>query len=137
MRKAVLIAAMFLMAVVPFACKKSETPASPAPASAPAMVWKILFASNRGGNYEVYVMNSDGGVQTNLSNNAATESYPSWSPDGTRIAFYSNRDGDNEIYTMNADGSGVSQLTANAAIDYFPSWSPDGTKIAFASDRAG
>lgn len=32
-------------------------------------------------------MNADGSGQTNLTNNAATDSSPAWSPDGTQIAF--------------------------------------------------
>ena len=43
---------------------------------------------------------------TRLTNNAAFDIEPSWSPDGTKIAFASDRDGNSEIYVMNADGSG-------------------------------
>ena len=37
--------------------------------------------------------------------------FPTWSPDGSRIAFVSDRDGDPDIYLMDADGSNVVQLT--------------------------
>ena len=76
-------------------------------------------------------------VVGNLTNNAATDLYPSWSPDGTKIALETNRDGNNEIYVMNADGSNLTNLTNNAATDRTPSWSPDGTKIAFETNRDG
>ena len=39
---------------------------------------KIAFASDRDGDYEIYVMNSDGSGQTNLTNNAAGDSDPSF-----------------------------------------------------------
>ena len=76
-------------------------------------------------------------VVGNLTNNAAADYYPSWSPDGTKIAFGTNRDGNGEIYVMNADGSNLTNLTNNAADDSNPSWSPDGTKIAFRTTRDG
>jgi uncharacterized repeat protein (TIGR03803 family) len=96
---------------------------------------KIVFASLRDGNYEIYSMNPDGSNQTRLTNNTATDNVPSISPDGNRIAFASNRDGNNEIYVMNSDGTGQSRLTNNTATDYYPSFSPDGNRIVFSSRR--
>jgi TolB protein len=98
---------------------------------------KIAFVSSRDGNYEIYSMNADGSAQTNLTNNAAGDLAPSWSPDGTKLLFTSFRDGNAEIYTMNSDGSGQTRLTNNNAIDSNASWSPDGSKIVFRSDRDG
>ncbi len=69
-------------------------------------------------------MNADGSDQTRLTNNAAHDYSPTWSPDGAKIAFTSYRDGNAEIYVMNTDGSGVTRLTNNAAIDFAPTWSP-------------
>ena len=50
-------------------------------------------------------MNADGTAQTRLTNNAASDAYPVFSPDGQKIAFTSTRDGNSEIYVMNADGT--------------------------------
>jgi hypothetical protein len=102
-----------------------------------AQAGRIAFASNRDGNFEIYVMNADGSGVTRLTNNPANDWQPSWSPDGRRIAFVSDRNGNPKIYVMNADGSGQTNLTNNPGIDWDPSWSPDGKRIAFDSNRDG
>ena len=45
---------------------------------------RIAFKSDRDGNSEIYVMDADGSNQVNLTNNPATDSIPSWSPDGSK-----------------------------------------------------
>jgi len=93
----------------------------------PPQAASIVFMSDRDGNQEIYRMNIDGSNQTRLTQNAAQDSIPSWSPDGSRIAF--SRDG--QIYAMNADGSNQVALTQNPSFNYYVDWSPDGSKIAF------
>jgi len=110
------------------------------PSCAPLVPPLIAFESNRdgAGNFEVYLMNTDGSGQTRLFANANVfDGAPTWSPDGQQLAFVSERDGNAEIYVMGVDGSGQTRLTTNAASDTAPSWSPDGSKIAFASSRDG
>ncbi len=107
---------------------------------------QIAFVSTRDGNPEIFVMNTDGSGQTQLSFTEYTSFAPSnvdpvWSPDGSQIAFASNRHGDGtdfDIYAMSFDGSGVVNLTntdAGLNGDRGPAWSPDGSKIAFWTDR--
>ena len=98
-------------------------------------------------------MDADENNLRRLTNNPASDEFPSWSPDGQRIAFVvSNRDGGrddggelppdgggggSEIYVMDADGNNPLNLTNNPASDESPSWSPDSQSIAFHSDRDG
>jgi Tol biopolymer transport system component len=103
----------------------------------PRQSTKILFRRIQDGSSEIFVVNTDGSAQTNLTLNAAFDCCGSWSPDGQKIAFASTRDDENgDIYVMNADGSGVTNLTNTPNIgEGFPRWSPDGQKIAFVSSR--
>ena len=49
------------------------------PAFSPAGT-QIAFQTNRDGNNEIYVMNSDGSSPTRLTNNPALDSTPDWQP---------------------------------------------------------
>jgi TolB protein len=98
----------------------------------------IAFVRTVSGDAEIFTMQADGSGQTNITDNAATDDMPVWSPDGTRIAFTSNRAGNFEIYVMNADGSGVKRLTnAPDSYDWKPTWSADGGTVAFERDGPG
>jgi Tol biopolymer transport system component len=98
---------------------------------------RIVFHSDRDGNFEIYSMNDDGTDQTRLTSNPGNDWYAVWSPDGKKIAFTSEQDGNQEIYAMDADGTNQIRLTHNSASDWVPDWSLDGSKIAFASNRDG
>ena len=111
---------------------------TPSPTATPvAQSERIVFASDRDGNWEIYAMNPDGSSVTRLTNSYARDWQPARSPDGRRVAFESERDGAREIYAVNADGSDLTRLTNNDAHDYQPVWSPDGRRIAFISERDG
>jgi serine/threonine protein kinase len=98
---------------------------------------QIAFVSERDGNREIYLMNSDGSNQSRLTNNAGKDWDPACSPLGNQIVFYSERDGNAEIYVMNLDGSNLRNLSNNPANEHHPAWSPDGSRIAFSSTRSG
>lgn len=94
---------------------------------------QIVFVSARDGNSEIYTVNIDGTGLTRLTNDVATDEFPTWSPDGQHIAFQSNRTGSFEIYVMKADGSGVIQRTFSGGFTEHPTWSPDGETIAYST----
>ncbi len=100
---------------------------------------KIVFQSNRTGNYDIYVMNSDGTGLMQLTKDPAPDNSPAWSPDGRKIVFASERNGkenDSEVYIMNADGSNQQRLTNQIGDDSHPKFAPDGKYIIFNSARS-
>jgi Tol biopolymer transport system component len=99
---------------------------------------RIAFASARTGAFEIWVAKSDGTDLTQLTSMNAEAAWPTWSPDGKKIAFNANRSKTNlEIYVNNSDGGTPRPLTAEASLDAKPSWSVDGNWIYFGSDRSG
>jgi Tol biopolymer transport system component len=62
------------------------------------------------GNWEIFVMDSNGGNVTRLTNDRGNDGLPAWSPDGSTIAFASDRDGAWGIWAMNPDGSDQRKL---------------------------
>jgi Tol biopolymer transport system component len=109
----------------------------PAYSAADESTGPIVFASNRGGNYDVYVMETDGSNLRRLTNNPGTDSLPDWSPSGDQIVFVSTHNGQIDLFVMNADGSDLHAITDDKERNTYPDWSPDGTQIAFQSEREG
>jgi Tol biopolymer transport system component len=79
------------------------------------------------------IMNADGSGQHRVPNTVGGE-YPTWSPEGKRIAFNSNMTGDHVMYIVDPDGSNLVDLSA-VGEGWQVDWSPDGSSIIFASGR--
>src|SRR3990172_5042883 len=115
MRKAPALILLLLAGVLASVCGgAAETPAAA----------ELGFHIDPLGRNEIY-FSDPSGSRTHLAESLPWDSFPAWSPDGSRIAFYSARDGDRDIYVAQADGSEVVNLSNNPAEDAFPNWSPD------------
>ena len=92
-----------------------------------------MCAIGPNGSLEILTVPTSGGDGTWLTDNAAKDFMPAWSPDGKTIAFVSDRDGLQYIYLMDADGSNQRRLSTNEYPELSPAWSPDGSQLAFFS----
>ena len=99
---------------------------------------KVVFASERSGNQEIWSCDNDGSNARQLTSFGGPQvTTPRWSPDSSRIAFDSNAKGEYDIWVIDADGARPQRMTTHPANDGNPSWSPDGRWIYFDSARTG
>lgn len=112
---------------------------------------KIIFNSQRDDegimkykNYELYEMELATRQIKRLTNYPDWDTYPSYSPDGTKILWrriltdsLNPRGYNSEIFVSDLDGSNLQNLSQHEAFDGYPEWSPDGQYIVFVSTRGG
>ena len=92
--------------------------------------FKIAHETYTNGNWEIFVMNSDGSEPANLTNTPKEhEHYPQVSPDGTKICFSvdegEGRDAVRSLWVMDVDGKNRTKLADHARE---PFWKPDGDR---------
>lgn len=115
---------------------------------------RIVFGSQREGDFDIYIMNRDGSNVKRLTDRVGYDGGPWFSPDGKKIvwrAWYPETPEELaqwrecmakdyilpfplDIWIMNADGSSKRRLTDNGATNWAPSWHPDGERIIFSSN---
>ena len=97
----------------------------------------LAYDSETNGTRIVSTVDANG-HRTQLTQPDSSSKYPSWSPNGDRIAFSSNQFSKSfDIYTMNMNGNGLRQLTAGSGFNIKPRINPLGDKILFLSNRTG
>lgn len=116
---------------------------------------KIVFGSQREGDFDIYIMDADGANVKRLTDTVGYDGGPWFSPDGSKIAWrswYPETDKEKamwknsmennfiyatplDIWVMNSDGTGKQRLTDNGATNWAPSWHPDGKRLVFSSNK--
>lgn len=97
---------------------------------------RLVFESDRDGDWELFVINQDGSNEEQLTSNSFDDRNPSWHPDGTKILFESNRNGHFGLYLLNLNNRSVQPvLLDNFNLEPTTARiSPDGRHIAFSAD---
>ncbi len=111
---------------------------------------KIVFASDREGLVQLYIVRADGGgFPTALLADGCTNEYPSWGPDGRTLYWERQCSGGHFqimrgdlVYTgegnlINATLADVRALTGPDFDSRYPRMRPDGSMIAFTAYRDG
>lgn len=94
---------------------------------------------------DIYIADITTGNSTRLTDHIGFETFPKFSPDGSKIAFSAQYNGSRQVYVMNRDGSQLKQLTYYNDVGVMPprggfdyrvlDWTPDGKHIVFRANR--
>lgn len=102
---------------------------------------QIVFRADRdlADFLQLFLINSDGTEEKQLTCNQAVNWAPYWHPNGNVIAYTTSIHGHQqyEIYLLNLSNGKEVRLTDNPAFDGLPSFSPDGKRILWTSKRGG
>jgi len=101
--------------------------------AAPPYAPKIIFASNRSGNFDIWMINPNGIGLQQLTFDPSNEYSPVGI--GSKIVYVSDKEGNKDIWIMNNDGSNKVQLTTEPSNEYAPVIIH--SKIFYISDQSG
>jgi TolB protein len=82
-------------------------------------------------NYDLYLMNADGGSQKRLTENPAADIGPCFTADGKALLFSSGDDKSNELYLYNLETNAIEQLTDSKTHKFSWTLSPDSSQVIY------
>jgi Tol biopolymer transport system component len=91
---------------------------------------KLLYTNTRT-SQSLMVLNPASGKQTELFAQRETIGFPSFSPDGKRIAFFQPVDGDPHLFLVGNDGGDRQQISRGSGREILPAWSNDGSSLFY------
>jgi TolB protein len=84
--------------------------------------WNRKYGPGAPGGQDIYVMDVASMRWEQLTHEAGSNDYPSWSPDGRHVVFERKVGGRTQIWTMLADGTEQHELTSTGS-NFMPNWS--------------
>jgi Tol biopolymer transport system component/DNA-binding winged helix-turn-helix (wHTH) protein len=97
----------------------------------------IAHVSNRGGMYELWLLNEGAAALRLTSIGGSYVLEPSWSRDGSRIVFVGVKGRSAQIYTVGRDGMNLRQLTHEGAAKRDPVFSASGDRVLYLAHMDG
>jgi Tol biopolymer transport system component len=93
------------------------------PSYSPSGTWIAFTGEDSTGDLELYVTRADGtGPVQQVTRNSEDDAYPSWSPDGTRIAYIHVNATSGDIYTISPLGTQRRRVTTTPYDESEPEW---------------
>ena len=88
---------------------------------------------------DIWLLDLSRGTEQRLTVDPMPDRFPTWSPDGDRVAFTSMREGrPGDLYVSDSAGSGVPQLLLESGAFKLPyDWSADGAFLTYSAQSAG
>jgi tricorn protease len=84
---------------------------------------------------DIWLVPKKGGTAVRLTSSPGEESFPRFSPDGTKVAYSASYDGNVDVYVVPATGGEPVRLTYHPMSDRVVGWTPDGQRVLFVSAR--
>lgn len=72
---------------------------------------KIAFDSHANGQFDIYILDAEGGMPAQITTAASRDARPTWSADGEKIYFGSNRSGTWQLWSHELDSGTEAQVT--------------------------
>ena len=84
---------------------------------------------------DIWLVGKEGGAAFRLTSSPGEETFPRFSPDGTKVAYSASYDGNVDVYVIPSTGGEPRRLTHHPMPDRVVGWTPDSRKVLFASGR--
>lgn len=96
---------------------------------------RVAFVSDRGGSWDIWVIDANGKNAEQITRSPMPELHPSWSPDGQHLVYCRLNTGEDrgELWIVDLANPGVKRFIGEGL---FPDWSPKGDKIVYQRARA-